>query len=100
MQMTSPTTTSKRKVRATPADPTLGITHDIPQPRTTSRSMPPELGADAIAILEGRTCMYSNDVGDVPAGTIGGLVHADTRFSNRWELTLNGQPLLNLRSGV
>lgn len=99
--MLSPTTSTRKiKSRATPADPTLGITHDVSTPREESRSLPPELGSDAIAILEGRTFMYSNSVGDVPAGTIGGLVHADTRYINKWELTINGEPLLNLRSGV
>src|SRR5262245_51279417 len=89
-----------RKIRVTPADPTLGITHDVTLPRTESRNLPPELGSDAIAILEGRTFMYSDDVGDVPKGTIGGLVHADTRFINTWVLTINGKRLLPLRSGI
>ena len=31
---------------------------------------------DAVAILEGRSFMYSDGVGDVPGGSIGGLVHA------------------------
>nr|WP_240940277.1 glycogen debranching N-terminal domain-containing protein [Planosporangium flavigriseum] len=58
--------------------------------------MPPELGADAVAVLEGDTFMYSNAVGDVPSGSIGGLVHEDTRFLGRWELTINNRPLLVL----
>ncbi len=91
--------TVKTKHRATPADPTVGITHETPLPRAESRNIPPELGEDAIAILEGRTFMYSNDVGDVPDGTIGGLIHADTRFINTWVLTINGERLLPLRSG-
>jgi glycogen debranching enzyme len=62
--------------------------------------MPPELGTDAIAILEGRTFMYSDSVGDVPGGSIGGLVHADTRFLSRWVLTINGTRFLALRSGL
>ncbi len=37
--------------------------------------------------------------GDVPGGSIGGLVHADTRLLSRWILTLNGARLLPLRSG-
>jgi glycogen debranching enzyme len=44
--------------------------------------------------------VYSDSVGDVPEGSIGGLVHADTRFLNRWVLTLNGARLLVLRSGT
>ena len=65
--------------RPTPADPLPGTTVDrsIPGPK---RTMPPELGPDAIAVLEGRSFMYSDSVGDVPPGSIGGLVHADTRF--------------------
>ncbi len=75
--------------RPTPADPLPGTTVDrsIPGPK---RTLPPELGPDAIAVLEGRTFMYSDSVGDVPKGSIGGLVHADTRFLSRWALTVNG----------
>ncbi len=62
--------------------------------------MPPELGPDAIAVLEGRTFMYSDSVGDVPKGSIGGLVHADTRFLSHWALTINGAPFLVLRAGT
>ncbi|MDQ1562277.1 MAG: hypothetical protein QOE85_1618 [Actinomycetota bacterium] len=84
--------------RPTPADPMPGITRDASIPRSEGRSMPPELGTDAIAILEGRTFMYSDPIGDVPGGSIGGLVHADTRFISRWEFTINGAHLLALRS--
>src|SRR5262249_42500978 len=38
--------------------------------------------------------------GDVPAGSIGGLLHNDTRFVSRWELTLAGKPLSLLKSAV
>jgi glycogen debranching enzyme len=85
--------------RPTPADPMPGVTTDASIPSSEGRNLPPELGTDAISILEGRTFMYSDGVGDVPGGTIGGLVHADTRFLNRWALTVNGEPLLALRSG-
>lgn len=61
-------------------------------------SDPPPLGADAIAVLEGRTFMLSDARGDVPAGSVGGLLHDDTRFVSCWRLTLNGQPLSVLRS--
>ncbi len=82
--------------RPTPADP-------FPEPRpsetqTGERSLPPELGTDAIAILEGRTFMFSNAFGDVPAGSIGGLLHDDTRFLSCWELRLEGRPLALLKS--
>ena len=64
------------------------------------QSFPPELGADSIAVLEGRTFMCSNSLGDVPPGSIGGLLHNDTRFLSRWELTLGGKPLSLLKSSV
>jgi hypothetical protein len=60
------------------------------------RPLPPELGPNAVAVLDGITFMYSDAVGDVPRGSIGGLVHEDTRRLNRWELTINGSPLLTL----
>ncbi len=85
--------------RPTPADPLPGVSVDrsIPGPK---RTLPPELGPDAIAVLEGRTFMYSDSVGDVPRGSIGGLVHADTRFLSRWALTIDGAPFLVLRAGI
>jgi hypothetical protein len=75
--------------------------HPFPQPQPPEKpgdekAYPPELGTDAIAILEGRTFMLSNSLGDVPPGSIGGLLHNDTRFVSGWELTLAGQPLLSL----
>jgi glycogen debranching enzyme len=84
--------------RATPADPMPGTTIDRSIPSPERRNLPPELGPDAIAILEGRTFMYSDAVGDVVRGTIGGLIHADTRFLDQWVLTVDGQRLLALRS--
>jgi glycogen debranching enzyme len=87
------------QTRATPANPMPGVTRDASIPSSEGRNLPPELGTEAVAILEGRTFMYSDGVGDIPGGTIGGLVHADTRFLNRWALTLNGKPLLALRAG-
>ncbi|MFK3978858.1 glycogen debranching N-terminal domain-containing protein [Micromonospora sp. NPDC050397] len=68
-------------------------------PAETGRNLPPELGPDAVDVLESRTFMSSNAAGDIPAGSIGGLVHDDTRFLNRWEVTVSGAPLLVLRSG-
>jgi glycogen debranching enzyme len=84
--------------RPPPLDP-------YPEPRPEAadgdeKSYPPELGTDAIAILEGRTFMFSDSLGDVPAGSIGGLLHDDTRFISQWELRLNGQPLSLLKSRV
>ena len=75
----------------------MSVDRSIPGPK---RTLPPELGPDAIAVLEGRTFMYSDSVGDVPRGSIGGLVHADTRFLSRWALTINGAPFLVLRAGI
>jgi hypothetical protein len=64
------------------------------------KAYPPELGTDSIAILEGRTFMCSNSLGDVPPGSIGGLLHDDTRFISGWELLLQGKPLSLLKSAV
>jgi glycogen debranching enzyme len=83
--------------RPTPVDPWPGLSDDLPSP--TGRSLPPELGPGAVSVLEGVSFMYSDATGDVPGGSIGGLVHADTRLLSRWILTLNGARLLPLRSG-
>jgi glycogen debranching enzyme len=82
--------------RPTPLDP-------YPEPRLVAddgdeKAYPPELGTDAIAVLEGRTFLLSDALGDVPAGSVGGLVHDDTRFLNRWEMRLEGRPLSVLKS--
>src|SRR5262249_41257231 len=79
--------------------------HPYPQAREDSdfseeKAYPPELGTDSIAILEGRTFMCSNALGDIPPGSIGGLLHNDTRFVSRWVLTLADKPLSLLKSGV
>jgi glycogen debranching enzyme len=84
--------------RPNPLDP-------YPEPRAQEesgdeKSYPPELGTDAIAILEGRTFMFSDALGDVPPGSTGGLLHDDTRFLSRWELTIDGRPLSPLKSRV
>jgi glycogen debranching enzyme len=86
--------------RPTPADPLPGVTRDARVPTPKERRLPPELGPDALAVLEGRSFMLSDSVGDVPGGTIGGLVHGDTRFLSKWVLTVNGARLLALRSRV
>jgi glycogen debranching enzyme len=85
-----------RARRPTPADPMPALKPGGQTRAATTRNLPPELGADAVAVLEGDTFMYSNAVGDVPSGSIGGLVHEDTRFLGRWELTINDAPLLVL----
>ena len=64
------------------------------------RPPPTELGPDAIAVLEARTFMFSDSRGDVAPGSIGGLVHEDTRFVSRWELRLDGEPLSLLKSAA
>ncbi|GIG94833.1 amylo-alpha-1,6-glucosidase [Plantactinospora mayteni] len=85
--------------RPTPADPTPGVA-GANAPSSVVRTQPPELGPDAVAVVEGRSFMVSNAAGDVPVGTIGGLVHDDTRLLSQWELTLGGAPLLILSSGL
>jgi len=42
--------------------------------------------------------MFSDALGDVSAGSVGGLLHEDTRFLDRWELRLNDHPLSLLKS--
>jgi glycogen debranching enzyme len=86
--------------RATPADPLPGQTKDASQPGREGHDLPPELGPQPVSVVEGRTFMFSDPVGDVPPGTIGGLVNADTRLLSRWILSVNGARLLDLRSGT
>src|SRR5438552_1523749 len=83
--------------RPTPENPMPQATEDAGVPSAKRKKAPPELGTDAIAVLEGRTFLFSDAQGDIPAGSVGGLVHADTRFLNKWVLTLNGAPLEVLR---
>jgi len=89
---------AQTRQRATPLNP-------YPQGKQSGefgeeKAYPPELGTDSISILEGRTFMSSNALGDIPAGSIGGLLHNDTRFVSRWELTLADKPLSLLKSAV
>ncbi|MET8833753.1 glycogen debranching N-terminal domain-containing protein [Micromonospora sp. NPDC004540] len=86
--------------RATPADPLPGITVDVRTAGQEVATLPPGLGPDAIGVLDGRTFMYSDASGDVPPGSIGGLLVEDTRHLNRWLLTINGQRLIALGSAV
>ncbi|HEU4529421.1 MAG TPA: glycogen debranching N-terminal domain-containing protein [Actinomycetota bacterium] len=92
---TAPTETGRR--RPTPLDP---YPEASPETFGDEKAYPPELGTDAIAILEGRTFMLSNSLGDIPAGSIGGLLHDDTRFLSCWQLTIEGRPLSLLKSRV
>ncbi|MET8907895.1 glycogen debranching N-terminal domain-containing protein [Micromonospora sp. NPDC004551] len=88
------------QLRPTPANPTPDKPQDPTRPGSQARALPPELGPNPIALVSGATFMYSDPVGDVPAGTIGGLVHRDTRLLNEWVLTIDGLRLLELRSSV
>ncbi|MFC6016476.1 glycogen debranching N-terminal domain-containing protein [Plantactinospora solaniradicis] len=92
--------TSTTGRRPTPADPTPAGTRADRVGSSVARNLPPELGPDAVSVLEGRTFMVSNALGDVPEGSIGGLVHDDTRFLSRWELMINEERLLILGSGT
>jgi glycogen debranching enzyme len=84
--------------RPTPLDP---YPEERPAEETgDEKQLPPELGPEAIAILEGRTFMFSNATGDVPRGSVGGLLHDDTRFVSKWALTIDGRPLQLLKSKV
>ncbi|SCG37848.1 amylo-alpha-1,6-glucosidase [Micromonospora coxensis] len=85
--------------RPTPVEPLPHLANTELR-QAQARALPPELGPNAIALVNGATFMYSDQTGDVPTTTIGGLVHADTRLLNRWELTLNGARLMTLRSTV
>ncbi|MFG1658319.1 glycogen debranching N-terminal domain-containing protein [Micromonospora chersina] len=69
-------------------------------PSGACRDLPPELGPDTVGVLEGRTFMFSDATGNVPKGSIGGLVHDDTRYLDQWELDLEDRPLLVLSSGT
>ncbi|MEV5694048.1 amylo-alpha-1,6-glucosidase [Micromonospora globbae] len=86
--------------RRTPARPWPEREPDGRVSSGACRELPPELGPDAVGVLEGRTFMFSNAAGDVPKGSIGGLVHDDTRFLDQWELTIGDAPLLVLGSGT
>src|SRR5262245_64119328 len=44
--------------------------------------------------------MFSDALSDVRAGSTGGLVHEDTRFLSRWELSLGGSRLSLLKSST
>jgi glycogen debranching enzyme len=84
--------------RPTPLDP-------YPEARDVAetgdeKQLPPELGPESIAILEGRTFMFSDALGDVPPESVGGLLHNDTRFVSKWRLTIDDRPLTLLKSKI
>jgi glycogen debranching enzyme len=84
--------------RATPLDPSPEAGPMTSDDQDEEKAYPPELGTDAIAILEGRTFMFSDSLGDVPSGSVGGLLHDDTRFVSGWRLTIDDRPLSLLKS--
>ncbi|MFC6018283.1 glycogen debranching N-terminal domain-containing protein [Plantactinospora solaniradicis] len=93
------TTTGRR--RPTPADPSPEPVPGSEVPSEAVRDLPPDLGPDAIGVFDGLSFMFSDAAGDVPPGSIGGLIHEDTRFLSRWQLTLNGaRPLVLGSSSV
>jgi glycogen debranching enzyme len=59
---------------------------------------PPELGPDAVQILEGSTFAVSDANGDMPEGAVAGLFHRDTRHLNKWELFIGGKKPVVLTS--
>jgi glycogen debranching enzyme len=61
-----------------------------PQGTSAAADAPPELGGDAIQVLEGSTFMISDARGDVPPGAVAGLFHEDTRFLSTYALTVGG----------
>jgi glycogen debranching enzyme len=67
--------------------------------RAAQEEKPPELGPDAVQILEGTTFAVSDAAGDMPEGMVAGLFHRDTRHLSRWELTIGGERPVVLSSG-
>jgi glycogen debranching enzyme len=59
---------------------------------------PPELGPDAVQILEGTTFAVSDAAGDMPEGVVSGLFHRDTRHLSQWELSIAGKKPVVLTS--
>jgi glycogen debranching enzyme len=92
--------TASATTRPTPADPMPGVEGPEGVPSAKRVRPPPELGTDAIVVLEGLTFFASDAKGDVDAGTVGGLVHQDTRFLNEWKLAINGRQPKLLRSRI
>lgn len=85
--------------RPTPADPMPDREN---QPAMTNvRQMPAGLGPDAVAVFEGSAFIIGDAAGNIVHGSVGGLVHEDTRLLDRWELTINrAQPHVLLSDNV
>ncbi|MDG4798105.1 glycogen debranching N-terminal domain-containing protein [Micromonospora sp. WMMD1082] len=88
------------KPRPTPADPMPAERAEPGDVAGVPRDLPPELGPDAVSIMEASTFMLSNALGDVPPHSIGGLVHDDTRHLSCWRLTVNDTSPLLLGASV
>ena len=58
-----------------------------------------DLDFDPIEVLEGSSFMLSDRRGDVREGSIAGFFHEDTRYLNRFRLTVGGRPPSVLTSG-
>ena len=95
-----PSVRGMAQIRPTQADPRPAEPRDLEQRVAEARAMPPDLGDNSVALVNGSTFMNSAPNGDVPPGSIGGLVHLDTRVLNRWVLRINGAPMLVLRSAA
>src|SRR5688500_10619666 len=63
----------------------------LAEARDPLEDKPPELGSDAVQILEGCTFAVSDAAGDMPEGVVAGLFDRDTRHISRWELTIGGR---------
>jgi glycogen debranching enzyme len=72
----------------------------IAEARDPLEDKPPELGPDAVQILEGSTFAISDAAGDMPEGVVAGFFHRDTRHLSRWELTVGGKRPVVLTSGT
>jgi glycogen debranching enzyme len=59
---------------------------------------PPELGPEAVQILEGSAFVVSDAAGDIPEGVVAGLFHRDTRHISKWELFIGGKKPVVLTS--
>ena len=92
--------TASETERPTPADPMPGVEAPAGVPSAKRVHPPPELGVDAIVVLEGLTFFVSDAQGDVIRGSVGGLMHQDTRFLNEWSLQINKQQPKLLRSKI
>ena len=58
-----------------------------------------DLEFDPVQVLEGSSFMLSDRRGDVRRGSIAGLFHEDTRYLNRFVLTVGGTAPAVLTSG-